>query len=80
MASFSPCLIDHRTEVTIAALLRERCDMKTEQRNELLAAAVARLEEAAQLLKTAEEEVLADQANELADLVDVIATPMAEIA
>ena len=41
--------------------------MRMEQRTQFLAAAVARLEEAAQLLLTAEEEVFADQANALAD-------------
>jgi len=49
------------------------------ERNELLSAAVGKLEEAAALLKSAEEEVLSEQAKELADLVYVL-TAVPEIA
>ena len=49
--------------------------MSREERIELMAAVVAKLEEAAQLLTVAEEAVLADQVEELADLVDVVARP-----
>ena len=53
---------------------------KEEKHAELLSAAITKLEEAAELLTTAEEAVFADQANELADMVDVIATPISEIS
>ena len=46
--------------------------MTKAKRNELLNAAVVKLEEAAKLLRRAEEQFLADQANELADFVDVL--------
>jgi hypothetical protein len=49
--------------------------MSREGRIELMTAAVAKLEEAAQLLIKAKEAVLADQVEELADLIDVVATP-----
>ena len=68
-----------RTSLAFAALLRERCDMIKEQRIELMSAAVIKLEEAAQLLAEAEEKVLADRVEELADLVDVVATPCDEV-
>lgn len=54
--------------------------MTKQERIELLAAAVTKLEEAALLLITAEEELLADRVEELADLVDVIAIPGADAA
>jgi hypothetical protein len=47
--------------------------MTRKERNELLNLAVNRLEEAAKLLAQAEEELLSDQAKELAELVDVVA-------
>jgi hypothetical protein len=47
------------------------------ERTELLSAAVGKLEEAAKLLTAAEEELLAGQAAELADIVDVV-TPLAK--
>ena len=46
---------------------------KTERRRELLSAVLAHLDAAANLLKEAEEEVLADEAQELSDKVDVVA-------
>jgi hypothetical protein len=49
--------------------------MRREERTELMTIAVAKLEEAAQLLIKAEEAVFADQVEELADLIDVVATP-----
>jgi hypothetical protein len=49
--------------------------MHRDDRKELMSAVVAKLEEVAQMLTTAEEAVLADQAEHLADLVDVIASP-----
>ena len=49
--------------------------MTIEQRIELMTAVVTKLEEAARLLAMAEEAVLADQVEELADLIDVVATP-----
>lgn len=49
--------------------------MTIEQRIELMTAVVTKLEEAARLLASAEEAVLADQVEELADLIDVVATP-----
>ena len=52
--------------------------MTIEQRIELITAVVTKLEEAARLLATAEEAVLADQVEELADLIDVVATPGAD--
>jgi hypothetical protein len=54
--------------------------MTRAKRNELLRAAVAKLEEATRLLKAAEEEVLAAQANELADFVDVLTAVHEEAA
>jgi hypothetical protein len=54
--------------------------MTRAERNELLNVAVAKLEDAAKLLKCAEEELLADQANELADLVDVLTAVTEEAA
>jgi hypothetical protein len=42
------------------------------KRNEILSCAVAKLEEASELLKSAKEELLAQQASELADFVDVL--------
>jgi hypothetical protein len=47
--------------------------MTRAERDEVLSTAVSNLEEAAKLLRAAGEELLADQANELADLVDVTA-------
>jgi hypothetical protein len=47
--------------------------MKRAERDEVLSTAVSKLEDAAKLLTAAGEEVLADQANELADIVDVTA-------
>ncbi|MGH9551881.1 MAG: hypothetical protein ACRD3W_21020 [Terriglobales bacterium] len=49
--------------------------MCREERIELMAAVVAKLEEAAQLLTIADEAVLASQVDELANLVVVVATP-----
>jgi hypothetical protein len=46
---------------------------KSEQRRELLSAALTHLEAAAKLLQAAEEQVLADEARELTDKVDVVA-------
>jgi hypothetical protein len=46
---------------------------KGEKKMELLSAALAHLEAVAKLLQEAEEEVLADEAGELADKVDVVA-------
>ena len=43
------------------------------ERRELLSAALTHLEAAAKLLEEAEEEVLADEARELTDKVDVVA-------
>jgi Asp-tRNA(Asn)/Glu-tRNA(Gln) amidotransferase C subunit len=54
--------------------------MTRAERNELLSAAVGKLEEASKLLMTAEEELLADQANELADFVDVLTAVHEEAA
>lgn len=54
--------------------------MRRAERNKLLSAAVAKLEEASKLLKTAEEEVLSEQAKELADLCDVLTAVKAEAA
>ena len=54
--------------------------MTREERTQLMTAAVTKLEEAAQLLTTAKEELLADQVNELADIVEVVGTPMGETA
>jgi hypothetical protein len=45
----------------------------SEQRRELLSAALTHLEAAAKLLQAAEEQVLADEARELTDKVDVVA-------
>jgi hypothetical protein len=53
--------------------------MTKAQRNEVLRAAVVKLEEAAQLLQEAGEQLLAAQANDLADFVDVL-TPAPEKA
>lgn len=47
--------------------------MKRAERDEVFSTAVSKLEDAAKLLTAAGEEVLADQANELADIVDVTA-------
>ena len=47
-------------------------NMTRSEHDKLLTAAVAQLEEAARLLKKAEEEVLSQRATELADLVDVL--------
>jgi hypothetical protein len=49
--------------------------MSREERIELMAAVVAKLDEAAELLTMADEAVLASQVDELADLVEVVATP-----
>jgi len=49
--------------------------MTKEQRIELMSAAVGKLEEVARLLNTAGEDLLANQMEELADIVDVVATP-----
>jgi hypothetical protein len=46
---------------------------KTEKRMELLSSALTHLEAMARLLQEAEEEVLADEAGELADKVDIVA-------
>ena len=46
---------------------------KTEQRRELLTAVLTHLEIAANLLKEAQEEVLADETQELTENVDVVA-------
>jgi hypothetical protein len=53
--------------------------MTRAERTEALTAAVSKLEEVSRLLKAAGEELLADQANELADVVDVV-TPIEEVA
>jgi len=53
--------------------------MTRAKRNELLKRAVAKLEEASKLLKSAQEGLLAEQANELADFVYVL-TPTHEEA
>jgi hypothetical protein len=50
---------------------------KTEKRMELLSAALTHLEAVAKLLHEAEEEVLADEAGDLADKVDVVAIAQA---
>jgi hypothetical protein len=47
--------------------------MRKEDRIELMNSVVTKLEEAAQLLAKAEEAVFADQVEELADLIDVVA-------
>ena len=47
--------------------------MKKAERRELLSAVLTHLEAAANLLKEAEEEVLADEARELTNKVDVVA-------
>jgi hypothetical protein len=47
--------------------------MKKAERRELLSAALTHLEAVANLLKEAEEEVLANEARELIDKVDVVA-------
>jgi hypothetical protein len=47
--------------------------MTKAERRELLSAVLTHLEAACNLLKEAEEEVLADEARELADKVDVVA-------
>lgn len=49
--------------------------MTKEERIELVNAAVSKLEEVSKLLTTAGEELLADQVDELADLVDVVGRP-----
>ncbi len=54
--------------------------MTRSEHDKLLDAAVARLEEAARLLKRAEEELLSQQASELADFVDVLRDVEAEAA
>lgn len=54
--------------------------MTRAERNELLNAAVSKLEEASRLLKAAEEQLLANQANELADFVDVLTAVHEEAA
>jgi hypothetical protein len=46
--------------------------MTRAQRNELLSAAVRKLEAASKLLSQADEGLLSDQVNEMADLVDVL--------
>jgi hypothetical protein len=69
-------------------VLRERYDMTREERIALrialLSAVVTRLEEAAMLLRTAEEALLAAQTEDLSDLNEVIAkaggAPETEIA
>ena len=47
--------------------------MTRAERRELLSAALMHLEAVANLLKEAEEEILADEARELTDKVDVVA-------
>jgi len=47
--------------------------MSNEERIELMNAVVTKLQEAAQLLVKAEESVFADQVEELAELMDVVA-------
>jgi hypothetical protein len=54
--------------------------MSKEERTDLMNAVVAKLEEAAQLLVKAEEAVFANQVEELADLIDVVAGEDAEAA
>jgi len=54
--------------------------MTRSEHDKLLGAAVAKLEEAATLLKRAEEELLSQQASELADFVDVLRDVKAEAA
>ncbi len=54
--------------------------MTRSEHDKLLGAVVAKLEEAATLLKRAEEELLSQQANDLADLVDVLRDVKAEAA
>ena len=54
--------------------------MTRAQRKELLSRAVAKLEEASKLLKCAKEELLAEQASELADFVDVLTASHEEAA
>jgi hypothetical protein len=54
--------------------------MTRSEHDELLKVAVAKLEEASKLLKRAEEELLSQQADDLADLVDVLRDVKAEAA
>ena len=54
--------------------------MSKEERTDLMNAVVAKLEEAAQLLVKAEEAVFANQVEELADLIDVVAGEDAQAA
>lgn len=54
--------------------------MTRAQRKDLLRRAVAKLDEASKLLKSAKEELLAKQASELADLVDVLTATHEEAA
>ena len=49
--------------------------MSREERVELMTSVVTKLDEAAMLLTQAEEVVLADQVDELADLIAVVAIP-----
>jgi hypothetical protein len=51
--------------------------MTRAERSELLAAALTHLETAAKLLEEAQEQVLADEARELTDKVDVVALAVA---
>jgi hypothetical protein len=53
---------------------------KGEKRMELPSAALAHLETVAKLLREAGEELLADQAEELADTLDVVALATEEVA
>jgi hypothetical protein len=54
--------------------------MTRSEHAKLLGTAVAKLEEAATLLKRAEEELLSQQASELADFVEVLRDVQAEAA
>ena len=54
--------------------------MTRSEHDKLLAAAVAKLEVAATVLKRAEEELLSEQASELADFVDVLRDVKVEAA
>ena len=52
--------------------------MSREERIELMTSVVAKLDEAAMLLTQAEEVIFADQVDELADLIAVVAIPGAD--
>jgi hypothetical protein len=69
----------NRAQVVRVCGCEREVPMTRAKRNELLKRAVAKLEEASKLLKSAQEGLLAEQANELADFVDVL-TPAHEEA